>query len=144
MILTNEARNCHRRERQRSRRPHICQSHNLQHRQSVGKRRTIVTNTLLPWLLGGRRPSGTDFQAKKKKPHQSCRRHGGGGKRSNGIFIQLSNNWNSSHIITQMGKAPFAARKKNPGPLSFSESKCHKCQINPVRVSCVEPSKCFI
>lgn len=70
--------------------------------------------------------------SKLKRLQQSCRfchNFTDRGERSAQIFIQLSNNWNSSHIITQMGRAASAARKL-PGPISFSESKCHKCHIN--------------
>lgn len=63
-ILTKLANNCHHSEslQIRSCRPHICHSHNLQHVQSVGKRDTIVTIILLPWLHTRRQPSVTDFQ----------------------------------------------------------------------------------
>lgn len=66
-ILTKQANDCHHSESLQiwSCWPHICHSCNLQHVQSVGKRDTIVTITLLPWLHARRQPSVTDFQTKK-------------------------------------------------------------------------------
>lgn len=66
-ILTKSAQNGHHSESLQmwSRWPHICHSYNLQHVQSVGKRDTIVTITLLPWPHARRQPSVTDFQPKK-------------------------------------------------------------------------------
>ena len=66
-ILTKQAIKCHHSASLQiwSRWPHICHSYNLQHVQSVGKRDTIVTITLLPWPNARRQPSVTDFQTKK-------------------------------------------------------------------------------
>lgn len=146
-ILTKQAKNSHGGESLQiwSGWPHICHSCNLQHVQCLLAKETQLSQT--HYFLGRAGEGSHLWQIfKLKRLRLSCRFcHNFTAllERSAHIFIQLSNNWNSSHIITQMAGADSAARKLG-GPVPSSESKCHKCHINLRRVTCGATSKCFI
>lgn len=110
-ILTEQAENCHLSENLEISYCwfHSCQSHSIQHIQPVDKRH-LSHRHYLP--VGTKEDSHLWHISKLKRLQGSC------------LFcqnlterrwvlrfsIQLSSNWNSSHIITQMGRAASPAR----------------------------------